>query len=126
MVTEDLKAKAEALADGPYRIEVSKDKTVDGKDVYFVEVIELPGCVAQGFTVEEALESIGDALVDYIFTLLEDGQPVPSAPISTTTGTTASFYEDMEEEPVADFEADLRKVTRPAKREKVAELSWVA
>ena len=44
---------------------------------YAVEVVELPGCISQGDTVEEALEMIEDAKKAWIGVALEDQDPIP-------------------------------------------------
>ena len=62
------------------------DKLITGRDLTFnlefqrdeesgwfvVHVVELPGCVSQGPTVEEAKANIADALESYMEVLLED------------------------------------------------------
>lgn len=45
---------------------------------YVVEVLELPGCVSQGKTVEEAIENIKDAINGYIEVEKEMGREIPS------------------------------------------------
>jgi antitoxin HicB len=44
---------------------------------YTVEIKELPGCVTQGETLEEALEMIEDAKTAWITVNLELGNPIP-------------------------------------------------
>lgn len=44
---------------------------------WFVSIPELPGCISQGLTPEEALEMIRDAQRLWIQVALEDGDPVP-------------------------------------------------
>jgi len=44
---------------------------------YIVSCPQLPGCVTQGETVEEALEMIKDAIQGYIASLQKHGEPVP-------------------------------------------------
>jgi len=46
---------------------------------FAVQVPDLPGCVTQGETVEEALENAQEAIGGYIETLLDHGEEVPSA-----------------------------------------------
>ena len=45
---------------------------------YVVEVLELPGCVSQGKTVEEAIKNIKDAINGYIEVEKEMGREIPS------------------------------------------------
>ena len=44
---------------------------------FTVTVPALPGCVTEGDTYEEAITMAKDAIIGYIETLIEDGQPVP-------------------------------------------------
>ena len=44
---------------------------------YWVEVPALPGCFAQGETIDEALQNARDAIQSHLETLREEGQPVP-------------------------------------------------
>lgn len=57
----------------PYTIELVPDP--DGG--WFVAVKELPGCMSQGDTEEEALEMIHDALEGWLAVALEDGMRIP-------------------------------------------------
>ena len=44
---------------------------------YIVSCPQLPGCVTQGETVDEALAMIKDAIQGYITSLKKHGEPVP-------------------------------------------------
>lgn len=44
---------------------------------YVVEVLELPGCVSQGKTIEEAIENIKDAIKGYVEVEREMGHEIP-------------------------------------------------
>ncbi len=57
----------------PYRVELIP--SVEGG--YVVRLPDLPGCVSQGDTVEEAMEMIRDAQRGWIEVMLENGRPVP-------------------------------------------------
>jgi predicted RNase H-like HicB family nuclease len=47
--------------------------TYAGKDGYIVaECVEIPGCLSQGKTKEEALENIQDAIRECLSVMLED------------------------------------------------------
>lgn len=49
-----------------------------GEDQYWVaECPSLPGCISQGRTREEAIDSIREAIQGYIAALEEDQLPVP-------------------------------------------------
>ncbi len=45
---------------------------------YTVEFPDLPGCITQGSTLEEALEMAEDAASGWILSAIEDGEDVPS------------------------------------------------
>lgn len=61
----------------PYRILIIPDTYTDGTPCYVAQHPELPGCMAQGDTPEEALASLHDARADYLYFLKEDGLPAP-------------------------------------------------
>jgi antitoxin HicB len=44
---------------------------------YWVDAPAIPGCYSQGETVEEALESIREAIEAHLVALREDGQSIP-------------------------------------------------
>lgn len=48
---------------------VHKDELDGG---YIAECADLPGCMSQGETEEEAVESLADAVADYISVVIED------------------------------------------------------
>ena len=50
---------------------------------FLAEVPDLPGCVADGATVEEALHEIEDAINAWIKTAIEFGDPIPKPSISS-------------------------------------------
>jgi len=47
------------------------------EETWFAHVVELPGCMTEGDTPEEAVRMIFDAMAGWIEIALEDGQPVP-------------------------------------------------
>lgn len=57
----------------PYTREVIREE--DGK--YFVRVKELPNCMSQGDTAEDALHLIDDAMRGWLEVELEDGEDIP-------------------------------------------------
>jgi len=119
--------KAKYLASQPYAVEVMKDKTTTGEDVFLAKNPQLYGCMAQGATVEEALANLADARLDYIEGLLEDGEPVPavSSPsiyTSGETGTVLLIDETIEGEPEREFLGDLDKVIQPTTRESILKI----
>jgi len=57
----------------PYTIELQETPG----EGWFVRVKELPGCMSQGDTAQEALEMIQDAMRVWIEVALEDGDRIP-------------------------------------------------
>jgi antitoxin HicB len=57
----------------PYTIEMIQQSTGS----WFVAIKELPGCISQGDTPEDAVAMIHDAMRAWIEVALEDGMPVP-------------------------------------------------
>jgi len=76
-VDQALLKKANKLAAKSYLTVVTLDETTDGQPVYFARNLELPNCLGQGFTYEEAVQDLLLARIDYIYSLLEDDLPVP-------------------------------------------------
>lgn len=67
----------------PYRVELISDP-----EGWFVQIPELPGCMSQGSTVEEAITMIRDAQRSWLESALAHGDPVPepSEPAHSFTG----------------------------------------
>jgi antitoxin HicB len=61
----------------PYAITVVHDVDDEGNSGWVAEVEELPGCISQGTTPQEAVERVREAMRDWIAVALEDGVPVP-------------------------------------------------
>lgn len=57
----------------PYTFELQ----FDPEDAWFVRVKELPGCMSQGDTPQEAMEMIQEAMELWLEIALEDGDPIP-------------------------------------------------
>lgn len=89
-MNQNLQMQAIKLAEQPYSVEVLLDETTEGQPIYVARVPELEGCMAQGETIEQALESLTEAKIDYIQSLLDDGLPVPAPALRATT--TSSSY----------------------------------
>jgi predicted RNase H-like HicB family nuclease len=121
-MTSKIEDRAKYLASQPYAVEVMKDKTTTGEDVFLAKNPQLYGCMAQGATIEEAIANLADARLDYIEDLLEDGDPVPDV-------DSPSIYTSSEAETVLlidetvgvvserEFLSDLDKVIQPRTRE---------
>ena len=56
-----------------YRVLIEQDE--DG--MYVAEVPSLPGCISQGQTREEAVESIREAIAVYLESLEAHDEPIP-------------------------------------------------
>ena len=61
----------------PYRVILTQDRDEEGNEGWVAEVAELPGCLSQGATPEEAAAKIRDAMLGWISVGLEDGHPIP-------------------------------------------------
>lgn len=61
----------------PYAILVVHDADRDGNTGWVAEVEELPGCISQGRTPQEAVEHVRAAMRDWITVALEDGVAIP-------------------------------------------------
>jgi len=129
MISE-IEDRARHLASQPYAVEIMKDKTTTGEDVFLAKNPDLYGCMAQGATVEESLTNLADARLDYIEGLLEDGEPVPDvgSPSIYTSGETETVLlidEIVKGESEREFLGDLDKVVQPTTREFVLKIESI-
>lgn len=76
--------KAKRLAARQYQVRIFADETTDGEPGYYAMMPEMPGCVSDGATVEEAKENLESARVDFIYFLLEDGLTVPEPKMASS------------------------------------------
>jgi len=60
-----------------YRVIITRDEY----GYYVVECLDLPGCVSQGRTKEEALENIKDAIKGYLESLKKHGEEITTPEI---------------------------------------------
>lgn len=77
MPNEKLQERAQALAARPYTLFAFLDKTTSGGMIYVATNPELPGCYAQGDTMQEAEEILAEVREDYIAYLLSRNLSVP-------------------------------------------------
>ncbi len=77
MIRDDLWSRASEIAERDYRVEYEWDELSDGSPIVMAINPELPGCMAQGATEEEARSELREARQEYVYTLLEDGLQVP-------------------------------------------------
>lgn len=89
-MNQSLLQQAENLARRPYLIEITRDETTENELVYVARNPELEGCMAQGETEDIAEANLLLARVDYIYSLLEDSQPIPEPATTNTTTASAS------------------------------------
>lgn len=61
----------------PYRVELLPDTDDEGRTGWVAEVRELPGCISQGGTPDEAVHNVRDAMEGWISVALEDGREIP-------------------------------------------------
>lgn len=66
----------EEYADLPYLTTVKNDMAGD-THCFFAENPELPGCVAQGFTILEAIDNLKEARIAWIDLMLTCERPIP-------------------------------------------------
>jgi antitoxin HicB len=68
---------AEEYLELPYRISLIPDHDEEGKAGWVAEIEELPGCLSQGATPEEAVSRVREAMLDWIGAALEDDKEIP-------------------------------------------------
>ncbi len=74
-----------------YPTEVDREEEKEGNVVAFHP--DLPGCVAQGSTANEALENLDEARAAWIATALEDRLAVPEPPDEKYSGKFVTLQE---------------------------------
>lgn len=95
-MVESLKEKATRLALQNYTICILYANN-GNESGYVLSHPELPGCVAEGDTYEEAYEFLKDATYGYILLLLEYDIDVPNVDISSTQSIGQSIFSDQDE-----------------------------
>ncbi len=76
--------EAQRLAARRYQMHFFADETTDGEPVYVAVVPEMPGCIAHGDTVEDAMEWLESAKLDHIWLLLDHCLEVPEPQLINT------------------------------------------
>jgi len=69
-------------------IAIVPDEATDGTPLFRAEIPELPGCMSHGETTAEALQNLEEAYELYAEVLTEQGRQIPTATITSTSGTT--------------------------------------
>jgi len=118
--------RARTVAEWPYTTKISKDKTVDGGQVFLASHPELIGCMAQGETVEEAVKNLKEVTYEYVLSLLEDHVPIP-LPSSRLT-ITRSAHSTIERTITANrpFIDILSDVVQPSSRQDISTVDCVS
>jgi predicted RNase H-like HicB family nuclease len=71
----------------PYHIVLVPDEDEDGRSGWVAEVSELPGCMSQGATPQEAVTGIRDAMQGWLSVAIEDKRDIPEPrPIESYSG----------------------------------------
>jgi predicted RNase H-like HicB family nuclease len=122
-MNDNLWHEAKRLASRNYRMDFERDVLSSGQTVYLARNPELPGCKAQGATVDEAKENLDSVRVDYIHVLLEEGLPIPepqSLMVMQQTNVTVRNFSYIEGE-IGSEDIDIveafDKVIQPEHRE---------
>ncbi|MCL4442194.1 MAG: type II toxin-antitoxin system HicB family antitoxin [Firmicutes bacterium] len=63
----------------PYKIEIVPSP----EGGYAAKIVELPGCISQGQTLEEVIANIEDAKVCWLEVALDEGTPIPEPILSS-------------------------------------------
>lgn len=91
--------RAREMASRAYQVHVFPDESTDGEPGFVATVPELPICMADGATVEEAKRNLESAKIDFIYFLLEDRLPVPEPRLlGSYTQVNMSDYLVLEDE----------------------------
>lgn len=67
----------EEYLDLPYEVSLTRDQSDDGTAGWVAAVEELPGCLAQGQTPEEAVQHVRDAMAGWLSVAIQDGVEIP-------------------------------------------------
>ncbi len=85
-VARNLDNEVERYMALPYRVELVPDE-----GGWFVTLPDLPGCISQGATPQEAVEMIRDAQRLWLEVAIEDGRPIPEPTASPTHSYSGKF-----------------------------------
>ena len=77
-----------------YQVTLSALSDEDGGG-FLAEVFELPGCIADGETKEEALRSISDAIASWIAAAKAEGRDIPAPKLYTDEAPDRRFTTRM-------------------------------
>lgn len=91
----------------PYHVSLLFESTLDGHAAWVAKVEELPGCVSQGPTVDDALRGLADAADAWLTFADEHGSPIPEP---RTTGDYSGRF--VVRAPASLHEALVREAAR--------------
>lgn len=83
---QELLDQAIALAARGYQVGVQREDDENGNPVWVAFVPEMPSCVAQGDTAQDAIEALKTVREDYIYFLMKHGVPVPEPEVQAPAG----------------------------------------
>lgn len=76
-MTLDIIKQAEKIAAMDFQIQVDREDDHEGPPIYVAHIAEIPECVAQGASPEQAQAELREILVDVIKYMLDSGIDVP-------------------------------------------------
>lgn len=91
MPSNKLQETAQTLAARPYALFAFLDNTTSGGLIYVATNPELPGCYAQGDTMQEAEGILAEVRTDYIAYLLSHNMPIPEPRYGQEDGEKHNF-----------------------------------
>lgn len=75
--TKNTSSVADDYLELPYHVRLVHDRDEEGAEGWVADVEELPGCMSQGATPNEAVDNVRDAMHGWIAAALEDGNEIP-------------------------------------------------
>lgn len=82
-----------------YTVHIELQPSPEGHWGYFASIDELPGCVSDGDTPEEARRNLEQAFELYVSTSLEDGVPIPPPARTGMIYARETVWRDLRDEP---------------------------
>ncbi len=119
-MNEQLWTEAEKLASRDYDVETFRDTLTNGEVIILAQHPELPGCIAHGATLEQALSNLREARTEYIYSLLTDKLAVPYPRAEATSTTVSGDYVGFEEKVVIGFGNTTDRTFKPDSEEDIA------
>lgn len=123
-LNKQLWTEAENLASRGYDVETFRDTLTNGEVVILARHPELPGCMAHGATLDEALTNLKEARTEYIYSLLEDGEYVPYPRAEATSTSGKQDYVAIVEDEVVGFGVAMNRMYEPETRQEDLAFSY--